>query len=251
VLHRLEDCKIKIVNLEARVDSAAAVASTPNQVASSPQPSGGTVFSATDDIPAKGITYPWKGRILTTVFWIGEGASQSSAWNQCWTCSNGGADDPGSRNGFGSATHASAVNPFYVALPFNDLAHPELANQYLPRPWPRRVANGKPLSACQNRWLAIKNSTGRICYAQWEDVGPSGGDKASYVFGPDLPNPPDSPGLDVSPAVAQYLQLEGNGKNITSWRFVDDQDVPPGQWLKYDEQAVIYSALHEVQKSSH
>ncbi len=35
-----------------------------------------------------------------------------------------------------------------------------------------------------------------------------------------------------------------------SWRFVDDEDVPPGQWLKYDEQAVIYTALHQLKNSA-
>jgi len=50
--------------------------------------------------------------------------------------------------------------------------------------------------------------------------------------------------LDVSPAVMQYLGLNEVKHPMTRWRFVDDEDVPPGLWLKLDEQAVIYDALH-------
>jgi hypothetical protein len=53
--------------------------------------------------------------------------------------------------------------------------------------------------------------------------------------------------LDVSPAVAKYLGIEPEGKNrLTSWRFVEPEDVPPGYWLKYDEEALLYSAMHDL-----
>ena len=55
----------------------------------------------------------------------------------------------------------------------------------------------------------------------------------------------DHAGLDVSPAVAEYLGLSDRNR-MTSWRFVDDEDVRPGAWLKLDEQAVIYTALHQL-----
>jgi hypothetical protein len=50
--------------------------------------------------------------------------------------------------------------------------------------------------------------------------------------------------------VAQYLNLDFEDKKppAVSWRFVEEEDVPPGQWLKYDEQAVIYSAMREGRK---
>jgi hypothetical protein len=140
------------------------------------------------------------------------------------------------------------VNPFYVALPFNDLAHPDKARDWVPRSWHRPNLDGKQVSACKDRWVCVKSASGRSCYAQWEDVGPNGSDHAEYVFGTDRP---DGAGLDVSPAVAQYLGLNNDAKAVTSWRFVDDQDVPPGQWLKYDEQAVIYTALHQIQMPGH
>jgi len=49
--------------------------------------------------------------------------------------------------------------------------------------------------------------------------------------------------------VAQYLDI-GDKNHITSWRFVDDEDVPPGFWLKYDELAVVYKAMHEMKNTS-
>ena len=68
----------------------------------------------------------------------------------------------------------------------------------------------------------IKNAQGRSCFAQWEDVGPLRYDHAEYVFGDERPIGlgDDHAGLDVSPAVAQYLGITGKNR-ITSWRFVD------------------------------
>lgn len=202
--------------------------------------------------------YPWKTEIITTMFWIGEGGSSisstdnvASAWDENWRTTNRGADSPYDRNGFASAEHASTVNPFYVALPFNDLAFPDKARDWVPRSWHREPGpDGKPVSACKDRWVQIRNEDGRSCYAQWEDVGPLRYDHAEYVFGDERPDTYTRAGLDVSPAVAQYLDIDGERRAITSWRFVDDEDVPPGQWLKYDEQAVIYTALHQMKNNA-
>ena len=186
------------------------------------------------------------------MFWIGEGGSNisstdnvRSAWDENWRSTNRGNDSPNDRNGFATAEHASTVNPFYVALPFNDLAFPDKAREWLPAGWYRRPKDGKQVSACKDRWVWIKNARGHSCFAQWEDVGPLRYDHAEYVFGSDRPDTYTRAGLDVSPAVAQYLGIDENKRAITSWRFVDDEDVPPGAWLKYDEQAVIYTALHQ------
>jgi hypothetical protein len=203
-------------------------------------------------------TYPWRTGIITTEFWIGEGSTpvssttnEDSAWDH-WRSSNSGSDspydrDPSDARGLAPASHAATVNPFYVALPFNDLAFPEKAREWLPRGWYRRPRDGKQVSACKDRWVEIKNAQGRICYAQWEDVGPLGYEDADYVFGGASPvglnN--DRAGLDVSPDVAEYLHI--NDRNsVTSWRFVDDDKVSPGAWLKLDEQAVLYQALHQL-----
>jgi hypothetical protein len=195
-------------------------------------------------------TYPWKVGIITTVFWIGEGSTpissmtnRQSAWDMNWVHNNGGADDPGDMSGYASASHASMLNPFYVALPFNDLAYPDKTARWLPNGWYKGYRHGdRPVSSCQGRWIEIKiPRTGRYCFAQWEDVGPIGTDDAEYVFGPSRPSA--SRGLDVSPAVAKYLGFEST--TITSWRFVDDGDVIPGMWLRYDEQALLLRAIRD------
>lgn len=198
--------------------------------------------------------YPWKFNIITTVFWIGEGSTPissttnvASAWDQDWRSNNGGSDTPNDRSGYMPAHHAARVNPFYVALPFNDLAFPDKARRWLPAGWYRPSRGGKQVSACQNRWLEIKNAQGETCYAQWEDVGPLRYDHAEYVFGEERPDTYSRAGLDVSPAVADYLNI--TGKNcLTRWRFVDDADVQPGMWLKYDEEALIFKAMHDVKE---
>jgi hypothetical protein len=198
--------------------------------------------------------YPWKNGIITTVFWIGEGGStlsattnHASSWDVDWTYHNGGVDDPdemSKKSGYSFDTHASTLNPFYIALPFNDLAYPEKAQRWLPSGWYKPQRHGeKAISACQGRWVEIKSNSGRVCYAQWEDVGPLVSDHAEYVFGPELPTTLTHAGLDVSPSVAKYLGF--NSTALTSWRFVDDADVQPGMWLRYDEQAILFRALKE------
>jgi hypothetical protein len=204
-------------------------------------------------------TYPWKSNIFTTMFYIGEGRTtisatdnKASSWDEEWEHSNGGVDDPNDRDGYAAGSHASTVNPFYVALPFNDLAFPDKARRWLPEGWykPQRPGE-KPQSACKGRWVEIKNAKGDVCYAQWEDVGPLRYDHAEYVFGPERPDTYTRAGLDVSPAVFSYLGLDGGRNRLTSWRFVDDGDVPPGKWLKYNELAVIYQAIKEQSRAEH
>ena len=197
--------------------------------------------------------YPWKTGIITTEFWIGEGGSSvsstdniASAWDVDWRQNYHGTDTPDDRRGYAPAGHAATLNTFYVALPFNDLVYPDKARRWLPPGWHRPPdKDGKPVSACKDRWVQIKNAQGRSCYAQWEDVGPLEYDNAEYVFGNDRPTTRYSgAGLDVSPAVADYLGIDGKNR-ITSWRFVDEEDVPPGYWLVYDEQALLYKAMHQ------
>ncbi len=203
--------------------------------------------------------YPWKTRILTTMFWIGEGSTpisstdnMSSSWDEDWRANNHGSDNPNNRNGYAPGGHAATLNPFYVALPFNDLAFPDKAQRWLPSGWYRRPKDGKQVSACKDRWIMIKNNKGDICYAQWEDVGPLRYDHAEYVFGDERPIGlgDNHAGLDVSPAVAEYLGIDNKDHVMTSWRFVDDEDVHPGPWLKLDEQAVIFTALHQMKSST-
>ena len=41
------------------------------------------------------------------------------------------------------------------------------------------------------------------------------------------------PGLDVSPAVRDYLGL--GATSLTDWQFVEVRDVPPGPWRNYGD----------------
>jgi hypothetical protein len=196
------------------------------------------------------MTYPWRTNITTTMFWIGE-KSAAKGWDSNWIHDNNGVDDPdemSAQSGYSSLTHASTLNPFYVALPFNDLAYPELAKRWVPTNWLRASPNGKPMSACKDRWVEIKNRWGRICYAQWEAIGPPPADDASYVFGSENARPKAECGLEISPAVFKYLGAENS--TVISWRFVDDFNVQPGMWLRYDEQAVLFRAMRQSAKDA-
>jgi len=256
IVHRMSDCKVTIEQLQYTLAKASANAATVTGTIVPPTPtvppstsSNAVAISLPPNSAQKSKTlYPWKTGIITTMFWIGEKTKMNNTWNLQMPKGSAGEDSPEDRNGYASGTHASSFNPFYFALPFNDLAYPDKAKQFLPVGWQRPDKDGKPVSACKDRWIEIKTEDGKghICYAQWEDVGPFHNDDADYVFGPSKDGPSHGAGLTVSPAVAQYLMLgKEKGTNTTRWRFVDAEDVPPGVWLKYDEQAVIYTAMHQ------
>ena len=221
VQSRMEDCRAKVLELQTKLQSY-------------------SNFPAPTRHPTT--NYPWKSNITTTVFWIGEDGTKASGWDTNWATHNGGDDDHYEMSGYASSKHASMLNPFYVALPFNDLRHPDEAKKYLPEGWAKSLAQGKPVSACQGRWIEIKNRAGRYCFAQWEDVGPEETNDPVYIFGAQRPKA--SAGLSISPAVAKYLGIDSTA--ITSWRFIDNEDVLPGMWLRYDEQAVLFRAMHEA-----
>jgi hypothetical protein len=82
--------------------------------------------------------------------------------------------------------------------------------------------------------VAIRKGN-RIAYAQWEDAGPFRTDHWQYVFGNERPKPTlnRGAGLDVSPAVRDYLGLKQT--DVTDWRFVDFSEVPRGPWSTLGE----------------
>jgi hypothetical protein len=102
-------------------------------------------------------------------------------------------------------------------------------------PWFKEVFVQEGKSICQNRWIAVRNSAGKVCYAQWSDCGPFRTDHWQYVFGNEKPKPNlnQGAGLDISPAVRDYLTL--GGTDVTDWKFVDFKDVPPGPWSTHGE----------------
>lgn len=205
--------------------------------------------------------YPWKKNIVTTCFWVGEGTcgynsttNYKSAWDSRWTKNYGGTDSPKRR--VDSSTHPGAtlpknfaptLNPFYVALPYNDIKYPKLSRKYVPW-WNHQAWRKEPLeSQCKGRWIMIEYK-GRVAFAQWEDVGPFRYDHVRYVFGDERPKIHSKAGLDVSPAVRDYLGMKGLNK--VNWRFVEDHEVPYGPWVKYGEQAVLYSVIKRDDKPS-
>jgi len=181
---------------------------------------------------------PWKRNVVATVFWVGELPTENnptpntkSAWDQNWKENFGGYDHPEQRNGYLPQGFTPQLNPFYVALPYNDVArggvHRPEASEVIPWFW--QAYRGDGISVCKGRWVAIHHE-GRVCYAQWEDVGPFEVDHWQYVFGKETPRPNrnKAAGIDVSPAVRDFLKLRG-GENV-EWRFVEDHEVARGPW---------------------
>jgi hypothetical protein len=188
--------------------------------------------------------FPWKTNIVTTIFWIGETPSgnnpvpnHKSSWDANWASNYGGFDTPdaSARRNYIPVNFVPRQNPFYCALPYNDVTHgqtkPEAA---LVIPWFRQSFTQQGHSVCKDRWLAIRKGN-RTCYAQWEDCGPFRTDHFQYVFQNERPkaNLNRGAGLDVSPAVRDYLGLAPT--DVTDWQFVDVRDIPPGPWRNYGD----------------
>ncbi|MBV8098283.1 MAG: hypothetical protein JOZ31_03910 [Verrucomicrobia bacterium] len=184
----------------------------------------------------------WKLNITTTVFWIGEKATindpisnDKSAWDVAWFYRYGGYDDPnpGARMNFVPLRFPPRQNPFYIALPYNDIQnHHTRAEAAGVIPWFKTSFVRDGQSVCKGRWVAVRHGN-RVCYAQWEDVGPFATEDWKYVFGNERPraNRNQDAGLDVSPAVRDYLGLRG--LDTCDWKFVDFSGVPAGPWTKY------------------
>jgi len=195
-------------------------------------------------LPTAGERYPWRKEIVTTVFWIGETPSgnnpvpnRSSSWDKNWAKSYGGFDDPNPshRQNYIPVRFTPRQNPFYCALPYNDKAatgHRREAPQVVP--WFKEAYQGPGVSVCKGRWIAIRKGD-RVVYAQWEDAGPFRTDHWQYVFGNERPKPNlnKGAGLDVSPAVRDYLGLRET--DVTDWKFADFKDVPRGPWSHLGE----------------
>jgi hypothetical protein len=186
----------------------------------------------------------WKRNIVTTVFWVGEPAGPNnpvsndrSSWDLNWTANYGGFDPPeaSNRRDYIPVAFIPRQNPFYVALPYNDVTNGEFkAEAPLVIPWFKEAYIGRGQSVCKDHWIAIRKGS-RVCYAQWEDCGPFRTDHFEYVFGNErpAPNANGGAGLDVSPAVRDYLGLQSN--DVTDWQFVGARDVPQGPWRSYGD----------------
>jgi hypothetical protein len=173
---------------------------------------------------------PWKTGITATTFWVGESPTPNdpgnlaSAWDPNWTITSKGQ------------------NSFYVALPYNDVAgghtKPEARNIV---PWFKQAFVRDGQSVLKNKWVAIRKGS-RVCYAQWEDVGPFQIDHWQYVFGNERPRPNvnGDAGIDLSPAVRDYLGM--SGMDQCDWKFVEAKEIPQGPW-KYRENGLLLARL--------
>lgn len=196
-------------------------------------PPAGESFDSAQDEREMEVEYK---KVMTTLFWVGEEADESnafisnskSAWDKNWMENYGGVDDPNDRCGFKPCGFEPKENPFYFALPYNDLGERGKRKDSAELIW-WFDEEKESVSVVKNRWIEVKyqNST---CYGQWEDVGPLETDDFEYVFG-------SSPfknefgvgaGLDVSPALWDCLGLATNSN--TEWKFIAPEDVPNGPW---------------------
>jgi hypothetical protein len=175
--------------------------------------------------------------IISTVFWVGEGATSdnahisnaASAWDGVWAEHFGGIDDPNHRNGYLPASFTTKENPFYVALPYNDLTeNGDRKANAINCPQYAQLKN-HPYSWCKNAWLAVRSGD-KIAYAQWEDSGPLGEDDTNYVFGNSQPLNiwGAKAGIDLSPAMRDYLGVEDVDR--CDWTFISAGEVPDGPW---------------------
>jgi hypothetical protein len=203
------------------------------------------------------LRYPWKSNIVTTVFWVGEQAGGNnpvpnvrSSWDLNWQATYGGFDNPdrSSRRSYIPDAFIPRQNPFYCALPYNDVTHGQFKPEApLVIPWFKQAYTGQGQSVCWHRWLAIRKGN-RTCFAQWEDCGPFRTDHFQYVFGNERPKPNlnHGAGLDVSPAVRDYLGLQPT--DVTDWQFVDVKDVTAGPWRSYGENNNFVLARRQMEQ---
>ena len=199
------------------------------------------------DPPPSGaaVQYPWRSSIVTTTFWIGErpGANnpvpnRKSCWDPRWVQNYGGTDSPKRADRLSTfipRDFTPQQNPFYIALPYNDMTskgHKPEAEQIIP--WFNKDFQSPSQSVCKGRWIAIRRGT-RVCYAQWEDAGPFRTDNSGYVFGNERPQPNlnKGAGLDVSPAVRDFLGMDDT--DVTDWKFVEFAGVPTGPWAAFGD----------------
>ena len=188
--------------------------------------------------------YGWHRNIKTALFWVGMPSSKTnpaprgSSWDTNWFSNFGGYDDPypQGRSNYTAIGFTPKQNPFYCALPYNDVQSDQTKPEAsLIIPWFSDCFDTSGKSVLKGRWVCIHHN-GRTCFVQWEDSLPHPSDDWGYVFGK---NPPKEGtqgykvGLFVSPAVRDYLKLEQDA--LCDWKFIDSGSVPDGPWKFYGD----------------
>lgn len=192
--------------------------------------------------------YSWRKGITATVFWVGEDAcaanpvhNHASSWDREWRKNFGGKDTPHQRKGYFPKAFVPRQNPFYIALPYNDLSSNGVDHKpeaKLVIDWFKDVFQKRGRSVCKGRWVAVEYR-GKICYAQWEDCGPFYTDDWQYVFKGMVPkkNKNNNAGIDVSPAVRDFLGLRSGEK--VAWKFVESDEVAlQGPWARWNNNSL-------------
>jgi len=150
-------------------------------------------------------------------------------------------------NGFFPTHVTPKANPFYLDLPFDDINDTTAFKERCQViPWAKDAGYagkcGDPrFSYMKNRWVRLVGPSGRTCYGQIEDAGPSSGSlyhDTAYVFGADDARPAQTKfngaGADVSPALngcLGFAEIDGDTDHVR-WQFVDRSDVPDGPWTR-------------------
>lgn len=197
------------------------------------------VASTTTDVIKDIATPPesgWK-KGTATVFWVGEGETEDNgyitnveaAWDDNWMEHFGGLDDPDERCGFEPCDFTPKENPFYVALPYNDLDDNGDQKADAKR-IPRYQVSEETL--LKNRWVEVRVN-GKTCFGQWQDVGPFHEDDIEYVFGTalvPLNQEGMKAGIDLSPALRDCLSV--GDVSTVQWRHADGDRIPAGPWKK-------------------
>ena len=204
------------------------------------------IINVTSPPQPKEEKYIWHNNIYTTQFYIGTpGSNGAGAWDMDWVQHYGGIDDPIHRKEYYPLNFIPRENPFYFALPYSDLDSNGIKRANIIQiPWYKQSNIDK--SIIKNKWIEIKNKD-KICYGQWEDCGPISPehpecDDFEYIFGKfniptTYPSKGIQPGLDISPALSDCLGMDapndlvfGHTDGYTSWKFIDEIDIPNGPW---------------------
>ena len=171
--------------------------------------------------------YVWHHNIITTTFWLGEKASADNGWI--------------SNESTAYESPADSVNDWYVAVPLSDITTKD--GQTMNKDWvvdlpwydPADSEGYEYYSYLKNRWVMIRRGD-KVAYGQVADAGPRGEDLYNYVIlGGEFHNPlsQNNAGLDVSPAINDYLGMDG--KDEADWKFIEEEEVPDGPWKEHIE----------------